>query len=102
MRSTEIAIEFCATTLKLQQFKGSEATVKCARLMDHLFDVLNSQNSLAHDFKAAIRTANANLWTPFLDEAFTYICTLKDAGGHLMSSTRRKTLFVGFLYYSNC
>ena len=45
------AIEFCAATLKLPQFQGSEATVKFLRLFDHLFDNLNSRNPLAKGYK---------------------------------------------------
>jgi hypothetical protein len=95
--STATAIQFCTTQLKLKQFQGSEATVKFLRLVDHLFDILNSRNPVARGFKAAMRPSNSHLWIPFLDEAYAYILSLKDAGGHPMTSTRRKTPFIGFL-----
>ena len=45
------AIEYCANELKLPQFQGSEATVKFLRTFDRLFDILNSRNPLAKDYK---------------------------------------------------
>ena len=33
------AIDYCRDTLKLEQFQGSEATVKFIRTFDHLFDI---------------------------------------------------------------
>ena len=41
------AFEYCTNTLKLPQFKGSEATVTFIRIIDHLFDILNSRNPCA-------------------------------------------------------
>ena len=91
------AIEYCATTLKLPQFQGSEATVEFLRLFDHLFDVLNSRNPLAKGYKSPLRVSNKHIWDPFLDEAYKYISGLKQLSGGLMTTSRRKTGFVGFL-----
>ena len=91
------AIEFCCTNLKFSQFQGSEATVKFIRIFDHLFDILNSRNPFAKGFKAAMRPSNLHIWGPFLDEAFSYISGLRDTNGLLMTQSRRKTAFVGFL-----
>ena len=91
------AIEYCCTTLKLQQFEGSEATVDFIRVIDHLFDILNSRNPCAKGFKSALNVKNKGAWDPFLDKAYDYILSLKDASGQPMYTTRRKTGFVGFL-----
>ena len=91
------AISYCRDTLKLPQFQGSEATVKFIQTFDHLFDILNSRNPCAKGFKAALRKSNQHTWESFLDEAREYIIGLKNASGHLMYTTRRKTGFVGFL-----
>ena len=95
--SVATAFEFCRLNLKLLQFEGSEATVKFIRLIDHLFDVLNSRNPIAKGYKAPLRQSNYHLWGPFLDEAFVYIKNLRDTAGNLMTSSRRKTPFIGFL-----
>ena len=91
------AIEFCAATLKLPQFQGSEATVKFLHPFDHLFDILNSRNPLAKGYKAPLRESNKHVWDPFLDEAYKYISGLKEPSGTPMTLSRRKTGFIGFL-----
>ena len=91
------AIEYCTNVLKLPQFQGSDATVKFIRIIDHLFDILNSRNPCAKGYKAALRVDNKRLWQPFLDEASSYIKGLKNEVGNLMYNTKRKTGFVGFL-----
>ena len=49
------AIEFCRVHLKLYQFAGSEATVRFLRLIDRLFDLLNSRNPLAKGYSQSSR-----------------------------------------------
>jgi hypothetical protein len=46
------ALEYCEGKLKLPQFQGCGPTVQCICVFDHLFDVLNSRNPLARNFKA--------------------------------------------------
>ena len=90
------AIDYCRDTLKLEQFQGSEATVKFIRTFDHLFDILNSRSPFVKGFKAALRKSKKHNWES--DEAREYINGLKNASGDLMYTTsRRKTGFVGFL-----
>ena len=91
------AIEYCTNTLKLDQFQGSEATVRFLRTFDHLFDILNSRNPCAKGFKAALRISNKASWESFLDEANEYIMGLKNTSGNLMYTTRRKTGFIEFM-----
>ena len=95
--SVATAIEFCRVNLKLPQFEGSKATVRFLRLIDHLFDVLNSRNPIAKGYKAPLRKSNYPYWGPFLDEASNYIKNLRDTAGQLMTGSRRKTSFIGFL-----
>ena len=45
------AIDYCHTTLKLQQFEGSETTVEFIRVIDPLFDILNFRNPHEKAFK---------------------------------------------------
>ena len=91
------AIEYCTKTLKLPQFQGSEATVKFLRVIDRLFDLLNSRNPFGRGYKAPLRASNKTIWEPCLDETYKYISGLKSPDGMLMTSTWRKTGFVGFL-----
>lgn len=70
------AIEFCRVTLKLRQFIGSEPTVRFLRLIDNLFDVLNSRNPVAKGYKAPMRPTN---WTLEFHYQQNY-----NTGGHFL------------------
>ena len=91
------ALDYCNVKLKLSQFQGSEATSKFLRIFDRLFDICNSRNSLAKNFKAPLRKTNQAYVDAFLDEAFSNIISLTDCARHPMHSSRRKTGFIGFL-----
>ena len=91
------ALDYCNVKLKLSQFQGSEATFKFLRIFDRLFDICNSRNPLAKNFKAPLRKTNQAYVDVFLDEAFSYIIALTDCARHPMHSSRRKTGFIGFL-----
>ena len=91
------AIDYRRDTLKLPQFKGSEATVKFIRTFDQLFDILNSRNPCAKGFKAALHKSNKETWEAFFEEAYAYIMALRDTNGNLMYNTRKETGFIGFL-----
>ena len=91
------ALEYCEGKLKLPQFQGCGPTVKFIRVFDRLFDVLNSRNPLARNFKAPIRKSNYEYTKQFLDEASEYIRDLKTSNGQSILTSRRKTGFLGFL-----
>jgi len=91
------AIEFCCEYLNLPQFQGCKATVAFLRMIDRLFDVLNSRNPFAKGYKSPLRRANQISWEPFLDNTKAYLLSLKNAGNEPMHTTKRKTPFVGLL-----
>ena len=91
------ALEYCEGKLKLSQFQGCGPTVTFIRVFDRLFDVLNSRNPLARNYKAPIRKANYAYTKGFLDEAREYIRNLKSAEGQSILASKRKTGFLGFL-----
>ncbi|KAM7311771.1 hypothetical protein ISCGN_008678 [Ixodes scapularis] len=90
------ALEFCNIDLKDRTFADSEATVKLIRIFDKLFDMMNSRNPVAKNFKAPLRMSTHHLWKPFFEEAASYILGLKDVTGLPLYLTRRKTAFLGF------
>ena len=90
-------IEYCDQYLKLDQFKNSQGTVKFIRLIDHLFDLLNSRNPWAKGFKAPIHFNSGPQWQGFIHEAAVYLKNLKDNTGKLMCNTQSRTPFIGFL-----
>ena len=75
------AIEFCDKHLKLEQFAGSEATVKFLRIFDRLFDTLNSRSCQGKGYKAPLSENNKPFWDPFLRDASLYIKSLKNVAG---------------------
>jgi len=91
------AIQFCSEYLTLSQFKGCEATVSFLRMIDRLFDILNSRNPFGKGYKAPLRPANESSWHPFLDKATAYLLSLKNAANEPMYATKRKTVFLGLL-----
>ena len=92
------ALEYCEGKLhEMPQFKGCGPTVKFIRIFDRLFDVLNSRNPMANNFKAPIRKANYQYVKKFLDDACEYIRSLKGPDGQSILKSKRKTGFLGFL-----
>ena len=91
------ALEYCEGKLKLPQFQGCGPTVQFIRVFDRLFDVLNSRNPLARNFKAPIRKSNYPYIRSFLDETREYIRNLKCSDGKPILTSKRKTGFLGFL-----
>ena len=61
----------------MENFKGSETTVTFIRTFDHLFDILNSKNPLANNYKAPLRESNRCKWQSFLNHSLHYIQDLK-------------------------
>jgi hypothetical protein len=90
------SLEFVSKDLQLKQFADVDATVKFIRLIDRLFDVLNSKLVFAKGYKAVLRTSNEHYWRPFLLEAKNYLLQLKLADVSL-HSTPRKTSVLGFV-----
>ncbi|CAB4015286.1 Hypothetical predicted protein [Paramuricea clavata] len=110
------ALEYCEGKLKLPQFQGCGPTVKFICVFEHLFDVLNSRNPLARNFKVTIRRSNYQYTKRFLDEArrsnyqytkrfldeaSNYIRNLKTSDGQSILTSKRKTGFFGFLLCIN-
>ena len=91
------SLMFCVSELKLPQFTGCEATVKFIKMVDQLFDILNSRNPFGKGSKSPLRRSNEDMWLPFLAEAKAYILGLTDNTSKPMYSTKRKTAFVGLL-----
>ena len=90
------SLKFCQSQ-NFEGFENCDATIEFLQRFDRLFDILNSKNPLAKNYKAPLKVNNMNQWMPFLNETREYITQLKNADGLPMTSTRRKTAFIGFL-----
>ncbi len=83
------AIEFLSKGMKLPNFAGSEATVEFIRMIDCLFDILNSRNPLAKGFKQPLCSATAQRWMYVLKSTAGYLMSLKSSSGQPLYMHRR-------------
>ena len=91
------ALEFCHKE-NIPGFKDALPTARFVRTFNRLFDIFNSRNLLASCFKAPLSSENINSVLQQLELDFKYIQSLKcPSSGKLMTSTNRKTGFLGFL-----
>ena len=91
------ALYYCNHELKLSQFEGSDPTIQFIRMIDHLFDILNSRTPFSKGYKAPLKVENKSSWKPFLDEAYVYLSNITTTTKQPILSSNRKTGFVGFL-----
>lgn len=91
------AIDFLREDMKMPQFQGSEETTKFIRLMDQVFDILNSKNPVGRGFKSPITAANLDLKSNALQKAEDYILKLTDVKGKKLTTGKRKTAWVGLI-----
>ena len=66
------------------------------RIIDRIFDILNSQNSFTTEFKSVMKPENENFWQPFLGEVKWNLIGLQLNGIPLHQSPRNTTV-LGFL-----
>ena len=91
------ALEFCRDGLRLEQFENCQGTVDFLRLVDGLFDVLNSGNKFGRGMKGAMKPETEETTNAFLNKAYSYIASLKDIAGNYMYTTLKRTPFIGFM-----
>ena len=95
-RSVANALEFLGQDLGLPQFADVAPTVAFIRVIDRLFDILNSKNRFEKEFKSVLKCENEQFWRPFLMQTTVYLSNLKLFGLPL-HQTMRKTAVIGFL-----
>ena len=91
------AMDYCDSHLHIPEFSGCHPTSQFLRVFDRLFDILNSRNPLAKNYKAPLRMSNYQYIDKFLEEAYQYIKSIKGPTGSSTITSRRKTGFLGFL-----
>ena len=93
------AIEFLDIGMKNPNFKNSNGTVKFVRIIDRLFDMLNSRNPVGKGYKQPLRLANKATYEEILRSTAEYLLSLKtnSTPSQLLATHRRKTFIVGFV-----
>ena len=91
------ALEFCEEN-NIPAFEHSAPTIKFIRIINRVFDVLNSRSLISYSFKKPLCQENAKSVYAQLDADFEYIKTLQcPKSSKLLTETSRKTGFQGFL-----
>lgn len=92
------AIEFLDVVMKNPKFQDSNGTLKFIRMIDRLFDMLNSRNPVGKGFKQPLRFANKASYEEVLKSTATYLLSLKvGLPSQLLATHRRKTFIIGFV-----
>lgn len=100
--SVASALEYCEEKLCLDDFKGCKATVNFLRIMNNIFDILNSRTLVAPGFKKPLCKRNILQVTEFINFAIGYISKLTLADDKLLIiHSQRKTGFIGLIVSLN-
>lgn len=90
------ALSFCAE-IKVPGFENVEGTVVFLKIINDLFDILNSRHMAQLHYKKPLCPHNKTQVFEFLTKAELYINKLKLADGTKVINCSRKTGFIGFL-----
>lgn len=96
-KSVADALDFCRVELALPEFQGSEGTACFIRILNDVFDILNSRKINDFEFKQALSEGNIQYIRETITKSCNYISSLKFANGSLVIQHRRKLGFVGLI-----
>ena len=94
------AIEFLASSQEYKnKFPNSKGTIKFIRIIDQLFDILNSRNPVGKGFKQPLRPESKETWEEILTSTAQYLLSLRTNSqvSQLLSTHGRKTFVIGFV-----
>lgn len=95
-QSVAASLSYCQDELKLEEFQGCSGTVKFIKIINDIFDILNSRSLNPPGFKKALFEKNIEITKTFIEEAIDYISNLKFNDEFIINSNR-KTGFLGFI-----
>lgn len=84
----------------IPEFLDASATIKFVRIMNNIFDVMNTKtnnSSSSTIFKNAINPANQQEVFDYFEDVIEYFKTIKLPDGNFILSARTKTAFKGFI-----
>jgi len=79
----------------LDNFRDSESTVQFIRIIDRLFDFLNSRNPFDRNFKQPITRHNFYYFQTMIEENIEYLFSLKCKDGKYLKTSNRRTFLYG-------
>lgn len=92
------AIEYLRESQHLKDFEDSKATERFIIAINNIFDILNSRNLLAKNFKSSLQHYNKETIFKKIKESIEYLITLKCAkNGEPLHLSQSKTGFIGMI-----
>lgn len=88
------SLQFLSKTSK--DFGNCDATIRFIRVVDEIFDFLNSRNPYAKGFKQSINRQNIQYLETKMKNNIDYLYSLKTATGQDLWKSKRKTFILGF------
>ena len=79
---------------------SAEATIRFIRIIDKLFDLLNSRSPRSSGYKSPLRIINRCIWGDTVDSSVHCLAGLKDTNGVSLLHHRRKTFVTGLILIS--
>lgn len=105
--SSNRTIEYCSKIIKLEQFNDCEAAIYFCRMINNIFDFLNTCNFLGHtEFKRPLFKEKEAFVSEFVNTAIEYLKALKTKVWDVKQkkkiftpivTSKRKTGFLGFI-----
>lgn len=105
--AAQVLSESCSIALeqlledKHPNFLNCAATAKFCRMCNNVFDCLNTRSKFSNHFKKPLSMHTASKVLDFFTEAISYFSNIKLKNGSLITSTKVKTGFLGFIIDMN-
>jgi hypothetical protein len=91
------ALDYCSLDLQLERFKDATFTANFCRIMNHIFDIMNTRNTLNTSiYKRSLSAHNRTFLKDHFAQTRKYITTLKDKFRTNILHTKIKTGFWAF------
>ena len=90
-KTVAAAIDHLRDDLKVEQFKGSEATTNFIRKINDLFDFENSTSKFGRGLQSPVKPEDFG----YIEEICRYLCSIRDGKNKLLIKGLRQTGFVG-------
>ena len=81
-------------------FEDAAGTITFIRVIDKLFDVMNSRNPRGQGFKRPLSLTDRARWSKVFISSINYLVGLTDENGFPLIQHRRKTFLIGFVLSS--
>ena len=82
------------------KFADASGTIRFIRIVDRLFDLLNSRSPFGKGYKRPLFLHECTMWQKVINQSIEYLIKLKVTSGSLLATYRRKKFVLGFIIAS--